>query len=230
MAVKLASVAENLAKEAENLPAFSGLNLLHIKRNVALMLEQIGRNGIFDQYTKHDISHIDAMLKMLDDWIVPPSTKDLLTTADWLLVVLSIYFHDLGMLITKDEYNARNSSAFPEFRDKSLISQDGRGKDYEDRLKYLSAEDRRRFLYQEFVRHHHAARIRSWIVGMASSDLGVSQKVASIIDETLSVLDPTFRNKLGMVCESYHDDDLDDFVKYKTSHPFGNSHKETANL
>ncbi len=115
MAVKLASVAENLAKEAENLPAFSGLNLLHIKRNVALMLEQIGGNGIFDQYTKHDISHIDAMLKMLDDWIVPPSTKDLLTTADWLLVVLSIYFHDLGMLVTKDEYNARNSSAFPEF-------------------------------------------------------------------------------------------------------------------
>ncbi len=111
-----------------------------------------------------------------------------------------------------------------------MVSQDDRGKDYEDRLKYLSAEDRHRFLYQESVRHHHAARIRSCIVGMASSDLGVSQKVASIIDETLSVLDPTFRNELGMVCESHHDDDLDDFVKYKTSNPFGNSHKETANL
>ena len=44
---------------------------------------------------------------------------------------------------------------------------------------------------------------------MASSDLGVSQKVASIIDETLSVLDPTFRNELGMECVSHQDDDLD---------------------
>src|SRR6185503_11705911 len=99
MSVELSSLAEQEAKKAESLPAFGGLNLLHIKRQVALLLGLIGRGGIFDQYTRHDISHIDEMLRSLE-WLVPDTTKRIMSPADWLMVVLAIYFHDLGMLVT----------------------------------------------------------------------------------------------------------------------------------
>jgi len=72
MAIQLNSNAEQKAQLGESLPAFSGFNLLHVKRQVSELLGQIGRNGIFDEYTRHDITHIDAMLQMLD-WIIPRS-------------------------------------------------------------------------------------------------------------------------------------------------------------
>jgi molecular chaperone HtpG len=46
----------------------------------------------------------------------------------------------------------------------------------------------------------------------------------------LKPLGNTFRNDLGLVCESHHLDDLDNVDKYKLSRPYGNSAAETANL
>ncbi|MDT4328934.1 hypothetical protein RPD76_03400 [Methylomonas sp. MV1] len=99
MSIELTTTPEQYAQKAEKLAAFGGLNLLHIKRSVALLLGQIGKEGIFDQYTKHDISHIDEMLKNLD-WIIPEHTKKVMSDADWLMIVLAVYFHDMGMLVT----------------------------------------------------------------------------------------------------------------------------------
>lgn len=98
MSVELCTLAERNAKRAESLPAFGGLNLLHIKRQVASLLGLIGREAIFSQYTKHDISHIDEMLRSLD-WIIPESAKQVMSDADWLMIVLAVYFHDMGMLV-----------------------------------------------------------------------------------------------------------------------------------
>jgi hypothetical protein len=117
MSVDVRSLAEQQARQAEALSAFSGLNLLHIKRQVALLLQQIGGQGIFDEYTRHDISHIDAMLSMLTECIIPARTQDVMSKADWLIAVLAIYFHDLGMLVTKSEYTQRHQSGFPQYRD-----------------------------------------------------------------------------------------------------------------
>lgn len=69
----LSSQVERGAQGCETLRAFSGLNLLHVKRQVALLLEMIGRDGIFDEYTVHNISHIDAMLDLADT-LIPAST------------------------------------------------------------------------------------------------------------------------------------------------------------
>ncbi len=96
--VELTSLAEERAEEAEVLKAFSGLKLLHIKRSIAALLSHIGKDGIFDEYTKHDVSHINYMLESLVH-IIPDETKKLLTPSDWLMITLSIYFHDLGMLV-----------------------------------------------------------------------------------------------------------------------------------
>lgn len=51
----------NVELSAENLRIFSGLKLLHIKREVEKLLSHIGDYGFFMEYTKHDISHIEEM-------------------------------------------------------------------------------------------------------------------------------------------------------------------------
>src|ERR1700722_13044936 len=130
MNVELKSLAEKEARKAEELEAFSGLNLLHVKRAVAELLAMIGGQGIFDEYTKHDISHIDSMLDLLESLILPTSTAKKMSSADWLMTVLAIYFHDLGMLVTKAEYRRRAESGYPKYRDEVLLTSDDKGRDY----------------------------------------------------------------------------------------------------
>ena len=155
MAIALFSNAERKAKEAESLPnLFGALNLTSIRENVGEILKLIGRDGIFREYTLHDATHIDAVLALVDK-LIPPDTAARLHTADWLIIVLSCYLHDLGMLVTKHEFDVRGEcEEFVEFR-KQLLSGD-KGADYEDALQKLSAEEREEFLYQEFVRTNRA--------------------------------------------------------------------------
>lgn len=228
MTATLDSFAETEAVKAEDLPAFSGLKLLHIKRNVAEILKQIGGEGIFDAYTRHDISHINEMLKALD-WLIPESTKDKMSPADWLLLVLAIYFHDMGMLVTRDEFDRRDQSGFADYRDRVLFA-DAPGTDYKDKVNELDPDKAERFLYQEFVRAKHGERIRWWISGKAHDSLGVATQVVEEVNGLLIALDSQFRQDLGLICESHHLDDLDDFDKYCLSRPYGNSPEETANL
>jgi hypothetical protein len=220
--------AELRARQAEKLPAFDGINLLGIKRQLEELLALIGRGGIFDEYTKHDISHVDAAIESLD-WIVPETTKQIMTPADWLLSVLAIYFHDLGMLVTKNEYAGRDASSFPEYRDRQLFGgQDGA--DYKARVEQLQPQDRERFLYQEYVREHHATRIRDWVMGRAPDHLGVTHDTMTLVAKLLDPLGSRFRQDLALVCESHHLDDLQDFRKYKVSQPYGKTDQEAANV
>jgi len=226
--VALQTYAEQQARLAEDLEAFSGLKLAHVKKQIAALLGFIGRDGIFDEYTKHDISHVNAMLEMLD-WLVPQDTKDVMTPTDWLLAVLSIYFHDLGMLVTRAEYDARDRSGFREYVANELFGGDA-GVDYRAKVETLAAEDRERFLYQEFVRHTHPQRVRDWVSGRASDRLGITHDALREVDEILRSLDRQFRRDLAMICESHHLSDLDDVAKYTKSQPYGNSRQETADL
>jgi molecular chaperone HtpG len=228
MDVELQTNAEQEAQKAEDLPAFGGIKLLYIKRQLAHLLSLIGRNGIFDEYTRHDVSHVDKMLTLLD-WLIPEGTKSAMSPADWLLTVLSIYFHDVGMLVTNKEYENRYSSSFADFCN-SVLSADADDSDYRYKVEALPPEKRQRFLYQEFVRHHHAERIRWWVTGVARDHLGVATDAIGEIDKLLLAVDQQFRRDLGFVCESHHLDDLNDLKKYRVSQPYGDSDEETANL
>ena len=42
----------------------------------------------------HSIAHIDEMLKIVE-WLIPETTKEKMTYAEWLMLTLAIYFHDL---------------------------------------------------------------------------------------------------------------------------------------
>lgn len=224
---ELPSRAERRAEEAQRYSAFTGINLHKIRASITELLSLIGRQGLFEEYTKHDISHIDKLLSMLD-WIIPTSTQSAMSPADWLLTVLCIYFHDLGMLITRSEYDQRLSSGFPQYKEAVFSGTDG--EDYNAKVDAMEPAQAERFLYQEFVRTNHAKRIREWITGQSSNAHGVTSSVESEINRLLEALGPKFRRDLGNVCESHHLDDLYDLEKYRVSQPYGDSDAETANL
>jgi len=228
--VELTTRAEERAKKAQDLSAFRNINLLGLKNKVSELLELIGRvEGIFSTYTRHDITHADEMTRMLE-WLVPPETQKIMSPVDWLLTVTSIYLHDLGMFVTGQEFRDRHDN--PEYRQfLHGITTDLDGRDYLARVEEMSEEDRERFLYQEFIRHRHAERIREWITGRHSRNWGsgigkIAEDVASLVGEF-----PTrFRENLAVVCESHHRQNLDDNVIYPLAQRYGNHRDEVANV
>ena len=227
MPEQLTTYAEKRAEKAENLNPFSGFKLLHVRKQIKLILGQIGRGDIFEEYTKHDISHIDSMLNSLE-WLIPNETKEIMSSTDWLLIVLSVYFHDMGMLVTKQEYENRHNSAFTAFKNKMLT--DEFNPDFINKVNLLEDEKKEKFLFQEFVRKTHAERIKYWIISEYNPNQVADVQIISELKNLLSNLDPMFRRDLGIVCESHHLSDLEDFDKYKISQPYGNSKEEEANL
>jgi len=225
---QLMSRAEKEAEKAENLRSFSGMKLLHIKNKIAELLSLIGRNEIFDEYTKHDISHINEMLSLVD-WLIPHETSTQLTPADWLMVTLSVYFHDLGMLVTKEEFEKREETAFCEYR--RSLSDGDLGTQYHTKIQVLGSDKAEKFFFQEYVRKQHPDRIKNWIYQDYS--MSVPEIYRNIVNEISSLLnnvDPMFRKDLSLICESHHLDDLDDNEKYKVSRPYGSTPGEVANL
>lgn len=227
MTDELSTFAEKKAAEAENLPAFQGTKLIYIRNQVEKMLALIGRDSFFDQYTRHDMSHIDGMLEIAE-WIIPEHTKEHMSKADWLMLVLAIYFHDMGMLVTRREYEKRNEdTSFCEY--KSHVLDEELGREYQH---FADVDgDRDRFLYQEYIRSQHASRIKSWISKVYYEQ--PPEECKAIVDEIndlLNHLDTKFRRDLGLVCESHHLYDLDNYAKYSTCARYGNSADERINL
>ena len=220
--------AEKMAAKAEDLPAFRGIKLIYIRDQITQMLALIGRNEIFDEYTRHDINHIDEMLR-ITEWVIPETTQQAMSPADWLMLVLSIYFHDLGMLVTKAEFVSRDTNpAFVDYKTKVNLGK--YGKDFVTKLKSLG-DEAEPFLYQEYVRETHAHRIKQWIVGEYGDLQGTTaQALVDEINKALCSLDSGFRRDLARVCESHHLNDLDDFEKYPTREYYGNNAQEAVNL
>lgn len=219
--------AEEHAIKATQHPPF-GVNINSIRSTLIQMLEMFGRNNFFREYTVHSYDHINSMLCDLD-WIIPAQTKTQLTDADWLLIVLSIYFHDLGLVITEEEYLNRDKSAFAVFCERRLF--EGRdGKEYQTKVDQLGSDVAERFFYQEFVRTNHAARVRSWIEGRVIPELGYAKAQIAEMNKLLTSLDADFRSDLAIVCESHNLDDISNLKKYKMFRPYGNSEAETANV
>lgn len=222
--------AEIQASKATKLTTFKNIDIQSIKHNVAEMLTMIGRtNEIFSTYTKHDISHIDAMLKHID-WLIPPSTQKVLTPADWLLITLSIYFHDLGMLVTSEEFEKRmTNDYFVKFLEK--LKTDPKSEDYLGRAKRMTDEQQERFFFQEYIRENHANRIKEWITGRHSHIWGGSVKpITELIADLMKPFPSRFRENLATVCESHHRDNLNKRDIYPLCQPYGSDSLEMANV
>ncbi|MCI9421413.1 MAG: hypothetical protein HFG81_01680 [Dorea sp.] len=219
----LKSYVEIKAERAETLSFCRGLKLLHIRDQVEEILSQIGKGGIFEEYTIHNIQHIDQMLQIVE-WLIPDCTKNEMTAAEWLMLTLAIYFHDLGMVVTKDEYEKRDKSSFDAYKKKILKEMENT-----EYIEYVNKRDDN-FLYQEFVRENHAKRISQWITGNKTFDMGEVSTIKNIVENILRNLDDMFKADLAMICESHHKDDIDDFVKYRVDSLYGNDVQEKVNL
>ena len=125
------------------------------------------------------------MLKIVE-WLIPDITKEKMTYAEWLMLTLAIYFHDLGMVVTKDEFEHRDETGFKEFKEKVLENTE------EFEYEECAKERGDSFLYQEFVRENHAARIRQWIEGKNARNLGEAEAVCQEIEDILKNLDKMF--------------------------------------
>ena len=220
---KLENYVELEAEKAERLSFCRGLKLLHVRDQVEEILDYIGKGEIFEEYTVHNISHVDEMLGIIE-WLIPDDTKREMTSAEWLMLTLAVYFHDLGMVVTKDEYEKRESSSFKAYKERVLHEMDK-----SDYVEFIKNQDDH-FLYQEFVRENHAKRIKQWIEGGSRDDLGENSSIMAIINDILKNLDKMFRIDLAMICESHHKDDIDNFTKYRVNNVYGNDKQERVDL
>ena len=212
---------EEFAKEATELTAFNGINLMGIKDTLESMLGLIGRDGIFDEYTEHNIEHVNTMIGLVND-IIPQKTQDIMTKADWLLIVLSIYFHDLGMLVSKDEYQNRNSNRqYVEFEEDYKSEND-------TYLNSLTPDEKERFIYQEYVRKNHGKRIADWLNG-ENEDL-YDKKVLELVNGMVKGLKRLFVQDIALVCASHNEDDLANDTKYPVKRDYGMNADEKANI
>jgi molecular chaperone HtpG len=229
MEAELVTTAEKLADSVRTLPNFKDVSLPGIKVTVAQILSLISRDGFFSTYTRHDITHIDAMLKMLD-WMVPNSTKSIMTPVDWLLIVLAIYLHDLGLVATTQEFDRREAN--PEFASwRNSLDKSDEGREYLARMNRMTAIEKETFLFQEFIRKGHAKRIRDWTVGnKAQICEPLLTPIAQAVGEILSHFPSRFRDYLGLVCESHHSNNLDKTDIYPLVARFGNDPAEFANI
>lgn len=222
--VELKTYVEREAEKAESLSFCRGIKLLHIRNSVEELLSNIGRFDFFKEYTKHDISHVDEMLGIIE-WLIPPETKKCMTSAEWLMLTLAVYFHDLGMVVTKKEYENRDKTLFEQYKNHVLSTTD------ETEYREFAEEEGDVFFYQEFVRENHANRIKKWIEGDVDYyKEGVSDEVKDIVKNILNNIDELFKRDLAMICASHHENDIDDFEKYKVNTVYGNNPNEKVNL
>ena len=211
--ITLKTAAENRALAGQNNPIFieANLNLVSIRTKLESILNNIGRNGLFSEYTKHDITHIDGVLRLLDH-IILPTTSSKLTDAEWMLIVLSVYFHDFGLLVTEEEFSTRNDN--PEYnkyvREKRLKPGD---------------EKKERKNYENFVRIHHGDRIYDWIMRMKTDDSTPCQ----LLNGMLGQLSEEFLECLALICRSHQEDVLPDKL-FITDKQFAQDDSTRANL
>ncbi|MGR5240327.1 HD domain-containing protein [Photobacterium damselae] len=220
--VKLNSLIENKAVKAQNIDIFHSISLLNIKNKVNSILNQIGKNEIFDEYTKHDITHVNAMLDLVNT-VVESDTFEKLTYSECLMITLAIYFHDLGMLVTKKEYqNKETDSEFTDFRSSFK-------EEHPDLYESISC-DKDKYLYQEYVRKNHAKRVKSWI----NEDHAILNKfdsnIIELIKEMLADIPSAFKVDLANICESHNLNDLMDESKYKPQQQYNQSKDTIVNL
>jgi len=222
------SPLEKRALAATELPSFP-LNLREVRGAVSDLLNEVRRYGFFNEFTDHSFAHVEGMLRTAE-WLIPGPTKDAMTPGDFLLLVLGIYFHDVGLLISRAEFDARSSNAdFQKFKSEPVISA-AQHAELRARLAQLPPVDADRIWYQEFVRYHHGQRIRSWVEGLPTDANDSSASIRKIISALFEKLGLTFRKDLALLCESHTKDDINDTGKYKLSQPYGDLPEESVNI
>lgn len=213
------------AEQATELAPFKDIKLASVVEKLGEALTYIHSNGFFSEYTKHGPEHTAAIIASYD-WLIEDEQKEHLTHADYLFLVLASSLHDLGMFVSSDEYRNRDQAKIDAFADKLSESRDGRA--------FLSAIPRdfpfrEQVIYEEFVRQHHARRIRDAIMG-DRTEFGDVSVVSGFLQTALSGLTAKGREELAIICESHHKSNIEDLTTYKTKSVHGQSPDAQINM
>jgi molecular chaperone HtpG len=142
--------------------------------NVAKQVEPLlGRIPvIFEEYTLHDISHSENVIKNM--WkFIPDEVKENLNAMGIYLLILSAYLHDIGMAVSKDEEDEiRNSEEFLKFRDKHEREVDLIEK-YKEKGNIRAAEFYEKQIFRDYIRERHHERSYDYIMNNYSGEKGL---------------------------------------------------------
>jgi len=143
--------------------------------NVAKQVEPIlGRIPvIFEEYTLHDISHSENVIKNM--WkFIPAEVKETLNAMEMYLLILSAYLHDVGMAVSKDEEDEiLKSEEFLKFRDKHEREVDLIEK-YKEEGNTRAAEFYEKQIFTDYIRELHHERSYQYILNNYSGEKGLT--------------------------------------------------------
>ena len=142
--------------------------------NVAKQIEPIlGRIPvIFEEYTLHDISHSENVIKNMWEFI-PDKVKENLNAMEIYLLILSACLHDVGMAVSKDEEDEiLESEEFLKFRDKHEREVDLIEK-YKEEGNTRAAEFYEKQIFMDYIREHHHERSYEYIMKNYNGESGL---------------------------------------------------------
>lgn len=196
-----------------------GIALSTLRPLTVQLMDSIRTSGFFRTYTDHSMRHCTEMFTILG-WLLPDKVRAALTDVECALLVLSIYFHDLGMLAAQTEFNSLNGdAAFRSFRELYLQTFDQNAA--------LDADHPTldHFIFEEYIRHTHPQRIYDWLTGKGDH-LPQGKELSTLLHATPD----SFRHYLAVICKSHHLNNLYDRSIYPLDFKFGNSLSDTANI
>jgi len=189
-----------------------GIALTTLKPLTSQLMDGVRTSGFFRTYTDHSMRHAQEMFAILR-WLLPQTVQSTLTDVECALLVLSVYFHDLGMLASQREFESRNIDAeFKSFRDLYLQAFDTTA------ALDIDHPTLDHFIFEEYIRHTHAQRIFDWLTGKAEH-LPQGKELSALLHATSD----SFRHYLALICKSHHLNNLHDRTIYPLDMKFGNS-------
>jgi len=127
---------------------------------------------IFEEYTLHNISHSENVIKNMWEFI-PDKVKEKLNALEIYLLILSAYLHDVGMAVSTDEKDEiLKSEEFLKFQDKHEREVDLIEK-YKEEGNIRAAEFYEKQIFMDYIREHHHERSYDYIVNNYSGEEGL---------------------------------------------------------
>jgi hypothetical protein len=142
--------------------------------NVVKQVEPIlgGIPVIFEEYTLHDISHSENVIKNMWEFI-PAEVKENLNAMEIYLLILSAYLHDVGMAVSNDEKDEiLKSEEFLKFRDK-YEREVGLIEKYKEEGNARTAEFYEKRIFMDYIRERHHERSYGYIMNNYSGEKGL---------------------------------------------------------
>lgn len=151
-----------------------GSNLKTIRESAEKILGQLRTSDLFKEYTEHDIGHSRQILKICE-WLMTPDVE--LNPIEKYLLVISAYFHDIGMVVSEEDKDAinnpSNSNPTDPYNMQSL-------KEFTGIYTTNNKEATSDIVFQEYIRRYHNVRSAQYII-QNFQKIGIDARLKRIV-------------------------------------------------